>query len=279
MNNLNSVLEEYHHFGRRFGAIPYMYQQIFSTLDKKSLAEQKYQNFEYTALNFEIKLAILPYLTNFKDELLWVFKYKPQKDYVMDTYIVRLITGIINFTLTKLKSINYKIFKECLSVIVAWMNTDDSYDKMLLGVLAQLVKNKSFVTRLDINWERLSHHHNWLIRKTAAELFYICNTKNFDLHAYIASNVSSNNNDDNSMQYHLFVLESYCEDKTVKNLDVTSLVKFYAEYMITCSNKYLRLQVLKNVNKCDFLRAPFNQEQRLFKDVEIINQKMCVLMS
>lgn len=275
LNNLNSVLEKYHHFGRRFGAIPYMYQQIFSTLDKKFLIEQKYQNFEYTALNFEIKLAILPYLANFKDELLWVFEYKPQKDYVMDTYIVRLITGIISFTLTKLKAKNHKIFKECLSVIVAWINTDDSYDKMLLGVLAQLVNNKSFVTRLDINWERLSHHNNWLIRKTAAELFYICNNKNFDLLAYIANNVNSNCNDDNSMQYHLFVFENYCEDKTIKSHDVTSLVMFYGKYLTTCSNKYLRLQVLKNVGKSDFLRAAFYQGQSFFKDVDIINQNKC----
>lgn len=275
LNSLNSVLEKYHHFGRRFGAIPYMYQQLFSTFGKKSLVDQKYHNFEYTALNFEIKLAILPYLTNFKDELLWVFKYKPQKDYVMDTYIVRLITGIINFTLTKLKSKNYKTFKECLSVIVAWINLDDSYDKMLLGVLAQLVKNKNFVTRLDINWERLSHHSNWLVRKTAAELFYICNTKNFDLPAYISSSVNSNRNDDNSMQYHLFVLECYCEDKIVDSVDVTSLVKFYEDYLTSCNNKYLRLQVFKNVNNCNLLKAAFNQGQNPFKDVDTINQKSC----
>lgn len=275
LNNLNIVLKEYHHYGRRFGAIPYMYQQIFSTLDKTLLVGQEYQNFEYTALNFEIKLAILPYLNNFKDELIWVFKYKPQRDYVMDTYIVRLITGIINFTLTKLKSKNYKVFKECVSSIVSWINSDDSYDKMLLGVLAQLVKNKSFVSRLNINWKRLSHHSNWLIRKTAAELFYICNTRNFDLIAYISNIFKQGQNDDNSLQYHLFVLNCYYEDKTANNIDVTSLVKFYEEFLVICNNKYLRLQVFKNINDSDLLRIAFNQRQNYFKDVEIINQKSC----
>ncbi|KAF0269046.1 hypothetical protein FOG48_01857 [Hanseniaspora uvarum] len=275
-NSLNNALEKYHHFGRRFGALPYMYQQIFSTFKPTTLDHLMYENFEHTALNFEIKLAILPYLKNFKSELQWVFNYKPQNDYVMDTYIVRLITGIINFTLTKLKAKHYKVFKECLELIVNWINSNDSYDKMLLGVLAQLVKNKNFVTKMNIDWEKISHNKNWLIRKSAAELYYICNTRNFDLNAYITDVVKNLKSDDNSIQYHLFVIDCYCSNKSTKNIDIESLALFYDENILSCkNNKYLHLQVLKNINNCDVLKLHYYNKENIYSNADVINEKNC----
>ncbi|GMM41188.1 hypothetical protein DAHU10_020890 [Hanseniaspora uvarum] len=275
-NSLNNALEKYHHFGRRFGALPYMYQQIFSTFKPTTLDHLMYENFEHTALNFEIKLAILPYLKNFKSELQWVFNYKPQNDYVMDTYIVRLITGIINFTLTKLKAKNYKVFRECLELIVNWINSNDSYDKMLLGVLAQLVKNKNFVTKMNIDWEKISHNKNWLIRKSAAELYYICNSRNFDLNAYITDVVKNLKSDDNSIQYHLFVIDCYCSNKSTKNIDIESLALFYDENILSCkNNKYLHLQVLKNINNCDVLKLHYYNKENIYSNADVINEKNC----
>ena len=251
INNLNNI--DYNHFGRRFGALPYMYQQLYNTINKDQ--EITFENDSLTAMTFEIKLAIVPYLDILK-ELNLIFSYEGTGDYVIDTYIVRFITGLVAYIVSQLKKKNFQVYKESIDLIVGWVNMNSSNEKkekLILSIIAQLVKYGLYSNKLDLNWRLIAQNKNWLIRKSGGELYYICNFKKFNLMDYI-NNIDLNDNS-NQLQYHLFVLNaSTKEHLSFKKMEISSLVNFFQKILFETDCFYVHLQVFKNINSSILLK-------------------------
>lgn len=242
LNDLSSI--DYNHFGRRFGALPLMYQQLYRTMDKNDFVP--YCNKSLTAMNFEIKLAIVPYLS-ILDELELIFSYNGKEDYVIGTYIVRYVTGLVAFIVSGLKKSNYRCHKESIDCIVEWINNDNpKKEKLLLSILTQLVKYGSCLKKLSINWKLIAQNKNWLIRKAGAELYYICNFRGFDLNSYIKLIKLTENS--NQLQFHLLVLNEYTKEKPCLENEISVLTDFFNAILLKTYCLYLHLQLLKNIN-------------------------------
>lgn len=234
----------YSHFGRRFGALPLMYQQLYTTMHKNDFVP--YCDKSLTAMNFEIKLAIVPYLS-ILDELQSVFRYNGKEDYVIDTYIVRYVTGLVAYIVSSLKKSNYQCQKEAINFIVDWINNDNpKKEKLLLSILTQLVKYGFCLKKLAINWKLVAKNKNWLIRKAGAELYYICNFRGFNLNSYIKS-IKLNENS-NQLQFYLFVLNEYTKENLCMANDISTLNSFFKTILLKNNCLSLQLQVLKTIN-------------------------------
>ncbi|OBA25526.1 hypothetical protein HANVADRAFT_53873, partial [Hanseniaspora valbyensis NRRL Y-1626] len=251
INNLNNI--DYNHFGRRFGALPYMYQQLYNTINKDQVIT--FENDSLTAMTFEIKLSIVPYLDILK-ELNLIFSYEAKGDYVIDTYIVRFITGLVAYIVSQLKKKNFQVYKESIDLIVGWINmnsTNEKKEKLILSIIAQLVKYGLYSNKLDLNWRHIAQNKNWLIRKSGAELYYICNFKKFNLIEYI-NNIDLNDNS-NQLQYHLFVLNASTKELlSSKEMEINSLIDFFQKILFETECFYVHLQVFKNINSSILLK-------------------------
>ncbi|KAL6927267.1 hypothetical protein ACO0SA_003565 [Hanseniaspora valbyensis] len=251
IKNLNSI--DYNHFGRRFGALPYMYQQLYSTINKNQVI--KFENDSLTAMAFEIKLSIVPYLDILK-ELNLIFSYEAKGDYVIDTYIVRFITGLVAYIVSQLKKKNYQVYKESIDLIVGWINkngTNQKKEKLILSIITQLVKYGLYSNKLDLNWGLIAQNKNWLIRKSGAELYYICNFKKFNLIEFI-KNIDLTDNS-NQLQYHLFVLNASPKELlSFKEMEIDSLINFFQKILFKTDCFYVHLQVFKNINSSILLK-------------------------
>ncbi|XBW38127.1 hypothetical protein QEN19_003723 [Hanseniaspora menglaensis] len=240
---------KYNHFGRRFGALPYMYQNLYEIVNKSK--KVVYKNNSLTAISFELKLAVLPYL-NITEELTVIFNYTGKEDYIIDTYIVRFITGLVAFIVTKMKKSNYKAYKEAVNMLVSWINNNGvKKEKLLLSVLTQMVMYGSYLNKMDINWNRIANHKNHLIRKAGAELFYVCNFRGFSLLNYIKSiDLTATTNEIN---YQIFILNEHTKKNTFIDNDISILLEFFSKILFENECFYLHLQVFKNINESNFL--------------------------